>query len=191
MSIVKKWAGCVVSFLAGVLALALSACSGMVATYSAPVVGENSTITKAFKVITDSKLLDDAKLYGAESKFMVMKVFSIIMLVIAVLLLVYSIVMLLKNVNVIKAESKIFAIVGLVLAALFLVSTIGVLVSSYVYAAAVESAIPGLVSAQSMGMILATMVEASVKIGVYQPIMLVVGVVTAATVAAFEIKNVK
>ena len=191
MNFVKKWASCVVSFVAGVLALALSACSGMVANVTVAGNAQDPDITKAFKVITDSKLLDDAKLYGAEGKFLTMKVFSIIMLVIAVLLLVYAVVMVLKNVNVIKSESRLFAVVGIALATLFLIVTIGVLVSSNVYASAVESSLPALVSLKLGGLVPATMIGASVKVGVYQPIMLVVGVVTAGIVAAFEVKNVK
>ena len=48
MSIVKKWTSCVVSFIAGVLGLALSACSGMVVKIDALKVKET---TKAFTLI--------------------------------------------------------------------------------------------------------------------------------------------
>ena len=190
MNFVKKWASCVVSFLAGVLALVLSACSGMVAVTKTPL-GKEESLTKAFKVITDSKLLEEAKLYGEETKFMMMKVFSIILLAVAILLLIYSIVMLLKNLNVIKSNSRIFGIIGMVLVVTFLISSICVLVSSNVYASAVESVIPNLIALKSMGMIPATAVDATVTVGIYQPIMLVVAIITSILVTLFEVKNVK
>jgi len=89
MSIVKKWTSCVVSFIAGVLGLALSACSGMVVKIDALKVKET---TKAFKVITDADLYKDAKTAGTGTEFLWLKVFAIITLIISILLIVYAIV---------------------------------------------------------------------------------------------------
>ena len=193
MQMIKKWGSCVFSFIAGVLALALSACSGMVAVKT--VMGQSTTdVTKAFKVLTDNDLLAQAKNAGLESEFMTMKIFSIILTVLAVLLIVYSIIMLLKNVNVIKSESKIFSIVGLILIGLFLIASIGVLVSSNIYAGAMAEQANSLLQLMKdqyalMGQTIEA--SASVKIGVYQPIMLATGIVSALAIAFCEIKNIK
>lgn len=190
---IKKWGSCVVSFIAGVLALALSACSGMVAVST--IMGKSTTdVTKAFKVLTDKELLTQAKEAGLQSEFITMKVFSIILTVLAALLIVYSIIMLLKNVKVIKSESKIFSIVGLILIGLFLIATIGVLVSSNIYAGAMAEHINSLLElmkAQYALMGQTIEASASVKIGVYQPIMLATGIVSALAIAFCEIKNIK
>ena len=186
MQMIKKWGSCVFSFIAGVLALALSACSGMVTVST--IMGQSTTdVTKAFKVLTDKELLTQAKAAGLESEFMTMKVFSIILTILAALLIVYSIIMLLKNVNVIKSESKIFSIVGLILIGLFLIASIGVLVSSNIYAGAMAEYANNLFKQLHMS----SVASASVKIGVYQPIMLVTGIVSALAIAFCEIKNIK
>lgn len=183
---IKKWGSCVFSFIAGVLALALSACSGMVAVKT--VMGQSTTdITKAFKVLTDKNLLTQAKAAGLQSEFMTMKVFSIILTVLAALLIVYSIIVLLKNVNVLKSESKIFSIVGLILIGLFLIASIGVLVSSNIYAGAMAEHANKLFEQLNISAV----ASASVKIGVYQPIMLATGIVSALAIAFCEIKNIK
>ena len=190
---IRKWGSCIIAFIAGVLSLAMSACSGMVAVKT--IAGQTTTdVTKAFKVLTDSELLKQAKEAGLESQFITMKVFSIILTVLAVLLIIYSIVMLLKNVNVIKSESKVFSIVGLSLIALFLIATIGVLVSSNVYAGAMAEHANTLLEAMkaqyaSMGQTIEA--SASVKVGLYQPFMLVTGIISALAIAFFEIKNIK
>ena len=186
MQMIKKWGSCVFSFIAGVLALALSACSGMVAVQT--IAGQSTTdVTKAFKVLTDNDLLAQAKAAGLQSEFMTMKVFSIILTVLAVLLIVYSIIMLLKNVKVIKSESKIFSIVGLIIIGLFLIASIGVLVSSNIYAGAMAEHVNNLLALSPY----ASVASASVKIGVYQPIMLAIGIVSALVIAFCEIKNIK
>lgn len=193
MEMIKKWGSCIISFIAGVLTLALSACSGMVATSTIAGVSDTE-ITKAFKVLTDGDLLTQAKEAGLKSEFMTMKVFSIILMVVAVMLLVYSIVLLLKNLNIIKSDSKIFAICGVALAVLILISTIGVLVSSNVYAGAMADNVNKMleaVKAQSAALGMPIEASASVKIGVYQPIMLVTGIVSSLAIALCEFKNIK
>ena len=187
MEIVKKWASCFISFVAGVLALALSACSGMIKLITIAGQTESET-TKAFKVLTDGDLLKQAEAMDLGGKFTTMKVFSIVLMVVAVLLLAYSIVMLLKNFNVIKLDSKVFAIVGLSLAVLFLISTIGVFVSSLTYANAATEFISDALKAYELMNI---KVSGVVKLGVYQPIMLATGIISTAVVTAFEIRNVK
>lgn len=185
MQMIKKWGSCIVPFIAGVLALALSACSGMVAVST--IMGQSTTnVTKAFKVLTEKELLTQAKEAGLTSEFMTMKVFSIVLTVLAVLLIIYSIIMLLKNVNVIKSDSKVFSIVGLSLISLFLIASIGVLVSSNIYAGAMAEHANNLFEQLHMSAI----ASASVKIGVYQPIMLATGIVSALAVIFCEIKNI-
>ena len=193
MQMIRKWGSCLFAFIAGVLSLAMSACSGMVAMRT--IAGQSTTdITKAFKVLTNNELLKQAKEAGLESQFMTMKAFSIILTIFAVLLIVYSIVMLLKNVNVIKSESKAFSIVGLSLIGLFLIATIGVLVSSNVYANGMGKHVNTLLEAvkdQYALMGQAIEVSASVKVGLYQPFMLGTGIISALAIAFFEIKNLK
>lgn len=202
MSIVKKWASCVVSFVAGVLGLALSACSGMIVTklLDASALGTlgsaisfNQTETvKAHKVLTDSHLLKQAKELGVESEFLCLKVFAIITLAIAVLLIAYSVVMLLKNLNVIKTSNIVFEIVGVVLAVLFLVAAIGLIVSANNYANAMmpaaESTIKSMITLtlQAQGLsgaaltqtLSAIKFDVVAKIGFYQPAILVTSIVT-------------
>ena len=145
MNFVKKWISTIMAFVVGVCGLALSACTGMSAiskvngsALAGTAVGDTSQtlykeITKAFKVLTDGDLYTKSKQFGIGEEFMVMKSFAIITLIISVLLIVYAIVMLLKNLNVIKFESKIFTIVGLCLFGLLLFSTIELLIASYNY----------------------------------------------------------
>ncbi len=185
MSILKKWTSCMVSFVAGVLALAMSAVSGMVAVTTTPI-GKETEITKAFKVITDSELLEQAKKLDIESKFMTMKVFSIILMVVVVLLLIYAIIMLLKNLNVIKSESKAFGIVGIVLSVLFIGTAIAVLIASNSYAGAMESVMDKLISLQTGGL-----GSISIKVGLYQPFMLVTSIVSGLAISTFEVLNLK
>ena len=171
MRFLKKWTSCIFSFIAGVITLALSACSGMV---TSNILAGKST-TKAFEVITDTDLLKTAEQLGVESKFATMKAFSIILMVVAVLLLVYSIILLLKNLNVIKSKSKALDIVGWTLVALFLLSTIAVLVSSNVYADAMMATTTG------------RMLQLSAKVGFYQPFMLGTGIVLAIITTVFAL----
>ena len=220
MNFVKKWMSTIISFVAGVCGLALSATVGMKAyaainasalesalgrDFSQTVVDSS---TKAFKVLTDSKLYTQAKDLGIGSEFMVMKVFAIITLVVSILLIVYALVMLLKNLNVIKCESKIFDIVGICLFVLLLVATIGLLVSSNAYANAMEDAILQKTKAQftatlnyeltkaGMASMLETLVAqtkfvADVKIGFYQPAMLVISIISALVYGTFTFLNMK
>lgn len=203
MNFVKKWISTIIAFVAGVCGLALSACTGMVASgyVDASALGMGKmpvdSTTKAFKVLTDGNLYNEAKELGIGAEFMVMKVFAIIALVVSVLLIVYAIVMLLKNLNVIKFESKFFTIVGLALFGLLLVSTIGLLIASNGYASAMEKAtIDGLKEMFVLQGVPETALSnikfnINIKVGVYQPAMLVVAIVSAIVVGTFTFINRK
>ena len=208
MSIVKKWISCVMSFVAGVLGLAMSACTGMVVnanidalavpTYGSALSQSSNEVTKAFEVITNAELFTKAQELGITTEFVWLKTFAIIMLVLAVLLIAYAVVMLLKNINVIKVESKAFDIVGWVLAGLFLVAGIGLFVTTNVYASALEEA---MINAYKLGYAakLATMLpavqvptvlslikfNATASMGLYQPFMLTVSIVLAIATRVF------
>lgn len=185
MSFVKKWLGCIISFIAGVCGLALSACTGMVVkvttsneTISAGLkaMGIDSYNTKAFKVLTDNDLYTQAKELGLKTEFVWMKIFAIITLVIAVLLIIWSIVLLLKNLNVIKSTSKVFDITTIVLVTLFLIATIGLLIASNSYASGAEK-----IAVDSLKLVLgesASLVSYNVKVGAYQPTMLIISIIT-------------
>lgn len=191
MEFLKKWIGCILSFVAGVLGLSLSACTGMIVSgtvdLSAMGMGTQSIneVTKAFKVLTDSSLYTDAKAANLGSEFMTMKVFAIITLVVSILLIVYSIIMLLKNLNVIKSDSIVFDIIGWTLAALLLIATIGLLVSSNVYAGAVvDHTVSGLVNGMGLP---ENFINITGKVGLYQPMMLGVSIVLAIVTAVFAV----
>lgn len=194
MSILKKWLGCIASFIAGVCGLALSACTGMIVKGSIDLtalgMGKNNveSITKAYKVLTDSKLYTDAKEAGIGTEFVWMKVFAIFTLIVSILLIVYAIIMLLKNLNVIKSESKVFNIVGLSLVALLLVSTIGLLVTSNIYADATINLVKSQVPSAIMQF---AKVNVNANVGFYQPAMLVVSIVTAVAFTAGFVLNRK
>lgn len=198
MSLLKRWASCVVSFVAGVCGLALSATVGMksYAMLDATAIGKGKTIiadelTKGFKVLTDADLYNKSKQLGVSDEFMTMKVFAVITLVISIILIVYAIVMLLKNLNVIKSESKIFDIVGICLLALLVIATIGLLVSSYAYAGAMEDSLVAVMKKATASVPEAylpmVIMNASVKIGFYQPAMLVISIVSVLTVATLSL----
>ena len=201
MKLLKKWASCVISFVAGVCGLALSACSGMVAkvvfpdTVAAYGVESSTQTTKAFKVLTDKDLYTQSKDLGVGSEFMVMKVFAIITLIISVLLIVYAIVMLLKNLNVIKFESKIFDIVGISLFVALVVSTLGLLISSNNYASEMEKAMKGQLasSLKALEALIGSPIKwsANISVGAYQPIMLVISIISALAVGTFTFLNKK
>lgn len=196
MDFLKKWIGCIVSFIAGVCGLALSATVGMksYAMIDATAIGRDKTIitdevTKAFKVLTDKDLYTKSKQLGTGDEFMTMKVFAIITLVISVLLIAYAIVMLLKNLNVIKFESRIFDIVGICLFALLLVATIGLLVSSNAYAGAMEDSLVAIMKKATASVpaeyLPKVVMESSVKIGFYQPAMLVISIISTLVFGIF------
>lgn len=202
MNFVKKWISTIMAFVAGVCGLALSACTGMVASGYIDMTAlgaKKETIdstTKAFKVLTDSDLYTEAKELGIGSEFMLMKVFAIITLVVSVLLIIYAIVMLLKNLNVVKFESKVFTIVGLSLFGLLLVSTIGLLITSNNYANAMEDAMTGMFKLMLVGQgvpenVANGIVNINIKVGAYQPIMLVVAIVSALAISTFTFINRK
>lgn len=201
MSLLKKWASCVISFIAGVCGLALSACSGMVVktvfpeSLAAYDIKSSTETTKAFKVLTDKELYTQAKEAGIGSEFMVMKVFAIITLIISVLLIAYAIVMLLKNLNVIKFESKIFDIVGISLIAVLLVATIGLLISSNNYANEMEKVVKAdvAVGMKQLETLIGSAInwKLTISVGVYQPTMLVISIISALAVGTFTFLNKK
>ncbi len=190
MNFLKKWVTCIVSLVAGVCGLALSACSGMVTKLvtdseqlrqGLKAMGLESGSIKGFKVLTDGNLYDKAKSLGIGDEFMVMKVFAIITLIVSILLIVYAITMLLKNSNIIKFESKIFDIVGIALFALLLVATIGLLVSSNAFAGAQADKLNAMLTAMGYN----TVASIKVGVGVYQPAMLVISIISVLTVGTF------
>ncbi len=224
MTFLKKWASCIISFVAGVCGLALSACTGMKAVGKIDASALQSQLgmdpsqsfesaAKGFKVLTDGELYDQAKLAGIGKEFMIMKVFAIITLIVSILLIVYAIVVLLKNLNAIKRESKIFDIVGICLFVLLLVATIGLLISSNAYANAMETS--GAAILQARGKFAAGLtaklteagatqvlpmvptlaglakISASVSVGVYQPAMLVISIISALVYGTFTFLNKK
>ena len=201
MNFLKKWMGCIISFVAGVCGLALSACTGMrltsiVSSDAMPALNSStSKIVKAFKVITDSELYTQAKDLGVTTEFVWLKVFAIITLIISILLIVYSIVLLLKNLNVIKSSHIAFDIVGIVLVLLFVISTIGLMITTNVYANAIESAtIDALTAGYTLKLVAmgqpATAISAikfnvTAKMGVYQPIMLTISIIALILTSTF------
>lgn len=204
MDFLKKWLGCIISFIAGVCGLALSACSGMkvLAEIDASAINSllsktSSEIVKAFKVITDADLYTQAKDLGITTEFVWLKVFAIITLVVSVALIVWSIVLLLKNVNVIKVSNNSFNIVTFVLITLLVVATLGLLISSNVYASELETA---LISATKLQYIAVGVPEVALssivfdinaKVGVYQPTIFVISVIAFIINGIFTFINKK
>lgn len=203
MSIIKRWANCVIAFIAGVLGLALSGTIGMkvATTIDASAIGqsvtESSKIVKAFKVLTDSELMEQAKLLNIKSEFVTMKVFAVITLILAILLIVWSVIMLLQNLNVIKCSNKLFGIINIALVGLFLIATIGLLVSSNAYANVLETAtetmlIPGMLMSSPLASYISILNwDVTASIGVYQPVMLVVSIVAVVVTVTFTVLNKK
>ena len=170
MEFLKKWTGCIMSFLAGLLGLSLSACSGMVTSTAL-----GSETVKAFKVITDSDLATQAETLGIASEFGLLRTFSIIMMVVSIVLVVYSVVLLLVKLNVIKSQSKAFDIINVVLAVLLVITTIILMVASNKYGSALHTATGNFVTA---------------KLGLYQPFMLATSLVVLALNSVFAfLKN--
>ncbi len=199
MNIVKKWLSCIISFVAGVLGLALSACSGMIVNINIDASAVNNAMnnsstetTKAFEVITDGDLFTQAKDLGIETQFIWLKVFAIITLIVSILLIIYSIISLLQNLNVIKSNHIAFDIVGVSLAVLMLVATIGLMICSNVYASALESALTTSLTSTYQTMTSPEIVslikfDIVAKTGVYQPIMLTVGIVLTIIASVYTI----
>lgn len=170
MAFLKKWTNCIMSFVAGVLGLSLSACSGMV---SSTALGEEKT--KAIKVITDSNLSTQAKQLGIDSEFGLLRTFSIIMMIVSIIIIAYSVILLLVNTNVIKSTSKAFDIINIVLAVLLIAIAITLMIASNNYCSALHSATAKLVTA---------------KLGLYQPFMLTVSIINIVLSSTFTfIKN--
>ena len=183
MQMIKKWGSCAVSFLAGFLALVLGLIlPGMVTSMDMMGVSETEK-TKAMDILTDKDLLDGAKMYDLESEFSSMKTFSLILTIVAVLLIIYAVIVVLKKLDVIKFENKLFDYAGFALLALFLIAAIGVLITSLNYASEVTDVVS--VAVEAMGG------EASVKIGAYQPVMLVVSLLAAGGFGYLEYETIK
>ena len=199
MNFVKKWIGCIVSFVAGVCGLALSACPGMVVKgtidLSALGMGTNSVkeVTKGFKVLTDSSLYTDAKAAGIGTEFLWMKAFAIVTLIASILLIAYAIVVLLKNINVIKCNSKVFDIVGISLIALLLVATIGLMITSTNYADCAVKIVEANVVAMGVPSqyLTAVGIKVNATVGTYQIAMLIISIISAVLVSAFTFVNRK
>lgn len=202
MNFLKRWMGCIISFVAGVCGLALSATVGMksYAMVDATAIGGKKTlitdeVTKGFKVLTDKDLYTKSKQLGIGDEFMVMKVFAIITLVVSILLIVYALVMLLKNLNVIKLESKIFDVVGICLFVLLLVATIGLLVSSNAYANAMDDSLIAVMKKATASVpaqyLPKVVMKSSVSVGFYQPAMVVISIVSALVYGTFTFLNKK
>lgn len=208
MNFLKKWMNSIVLFVSGVLGLLLSLCSGMKTSYSidASALGSpyaemisssHSETTKAHKVITDSKLADTAKNFSISTEFTWLKVFGIIGVIVSIILIVYAVVLLLKNLNVIKCESKVFDIITLALPALLVVATVGLLICSFIYANAQEDAIlkmlNGTILSNPATSPYASVIKtcASVKIGVYQPLIFAISIITMVVVATFSVLKIK
>jgi len=196
MNFLKKWIGCIVSFVAGVCGLALSACSGMVTKLvtnntqlkqGLEAMGLGSSSTKGFKVLTDGDLYEAAKAAKIGDEFMVMKAFAIFTLIVSVLLIAYAVVLLLKNLNVIKFNGRIFDIVGIALIVLLLVATIGLLVSSNAFAGAQADKLNGALTLMGYNAV----ASFKVSVGVYQPAMLVISIISAIVVGTFTFLNKK
>ena len=193
MDFLKKWASCIFSFVAGALGLILSLCTGMIKSVSvssnvipAANIAQNENI-KAHKMLTDSKLADQADLYKVSTEFSWLKAFSVIMTVVSILLVVYSLVMLLKNLDVIKFDHAAFDIVGIVLSVLLLVAVVGLVITSNVYANAIEDAVIKALNLQFVSYISYVTISAQFSVGVYQWTMLVVGIIAAVVTTTFTI----
>lgn len=163
MEVLKKWSGCIVSFLSGVLGLVLSLCSGMVV--SSAVEALNKSV-QASDIITDTTLGTQAQQLQIAGEFGFLKTVAIIMLVVSILLIVYSVVELLKNVNVIKSSSKAFEIVGMVLGTMLLITAILLMIASNGYAGAMATKLTAVYT-----------IPVTVSIGLYQPFMLAVAII--------------
>lgn len=195
MNFLKKWLGCILSFVAGVLGLALSACSGMVVggnidatALGAGVTDMGTEVTKGFEVITKGELYDSAKSMNLTSEFVALKVFAFITLIASILLIAYSVVLLLKNLNVIKCDHKAFNIITIALNSFLLVATIGLLITSCVYANAVEGVVTDMAklsfttSGLTAEQIAAIKFNISASVGLYQPLMLAFSAVSVITI---------
>lgn len=119
-------------------------------------------------MLTDSSLATQTETYNASTEFSWLKAFSIVMTVVSTLLVVFAIVMLLKNVNVIKSDSSVFDICELVLAGLLLVAVIGLVISSTVYAGALEEGIIVALGLKYASIISALIISVTVSVGIYQ-----------------------
>lgn len=223
MSIVKKWISCVISFIAGVCGLALSGLVGMEVVTKidgSAIAGQlgmpagtfdsvSEKIVKGFKVITDSSLYSQAKDLGITTEFVWLKIFAILTLIASILLIVFAVVKLLQNLNVIKSTHVAFDICGYAIVGLFLIATIGLMISSNVYASAMEESALAIEHAkalytQALGanlpasalpmlstLVAAAKISITASVGLYQPIILVISIITAIVTGTFAFLNKK
>jgi hypothetical protein len=189
MNFLKKWINSIVLFITGALGLLLSLCTGL--TLSVSVAGTKvlDKAVKAHKIVTDSNLVDEAKLYGVSSEFSRLKVFAIIGVIVSIILVIYAIVLLLKNLNVIKCENKIFDIIALVLPVVLLVVIILVLVFSNLYASSLKEPIATLLSLGTGAPL--TVIKVTAKIGVYQPLMIATSAFATIIIGTFAFLKAK
>lgn len=208
MNFLKKWINSMVLGLSGFFGLILSLCTGMKTSYSidasalgspyAEAIGQShSETTKAYEVLTNGDLVTKAKDLGIGSEFGVLKAFGVVGVIVSVLLIMWAIVLILKNLRVIKCESKAFDIVSLVMPVLFLIATIGLLVSSLVFANAQEDAILKMLNGafasnpDTSDYLNLININASVSVGVYQPIILAISVIAVIIMGTFAFLKVK
>ena len=189
MNFLKKWINCMVLGITGVLGLLLSLCSGMKTHASAMGQTLLKSTVKAHEVVTDGSLVTEAKRLGVSSEFGLLKAFSIIGVIVSIILVIYAIVLLLKNLNVIKCENKAFDIVSLVLPVLTLVVMIAVLICLIVYANALKEVLP--TSLSHIASIPVNVITLSIKIGLYQPIMLAISIIAVIIIGTFAFLKAK
>ena len=209
MNFIKKWLTSIVLAVSGVLGLLLSLLVGMKVSYGidASALGSpyaemlnqsHQEATKAHEVLTDGSLVDSAKSFGISTEFGFLKAFGIIGVIVSVILILWAIVLLLKNLNVIKVENKAFDIVSLALPIAFVLATVGLLICSLVYANAQQDAILKLLNgsilsnSQIAGYASLIKLSATVKVGLYQPIILVISIIGAlivGTTTFLKLKN--
>lgn len=196
MNFLKKWTGCILSFVAGVLGLSLGCINGLTLAYSSDTSAASAaagiTIPEAsFSGSTSVyEMVNDATI---QTELVFLKVLTIVILVMSALLIVNAIVLQLKNLNVIKSSHIAFDIVTYVLVGLFAVVSILFLVVSILYANGVAETALETLQANYAALPVAQLITYNVKsgIGAYQPIMVVVSVITAIATSVFTALNRK
>ena len=203
MNFLKKWLNSITLFICGFLGLILSLCSGMKTTYSidATALGapyadaiskSHSETTKAYKVLTDGNLKTTAESLGVGSEFGIMKAFGVIGVIVSILLIIWAIVSVLQNLNIININGKIFNIITIIMPIAFLVATAGLLSTSLIYAKAQQDALLKMVGGQLTAnpaisnYISLIKIDASVVVGLYQPLILAVSIISLLLIGAFS-----
>ena len=128
----KKWLGCIVSFLVGVCGLTVLFLSGLKTDlFAFNSVSKN--YLKAYEILKVRDMPQQTPSYLIES-YKILFVIAIIAIVVYALLILWSIVLLLKNVNIIKKNSKAFNIVNSVLLGIVLIVLVGLILTTLNYA---------------------------------------------------------